>query len=495
MSGIKKSNRRIFVECSHTYLVGGSSGIRRVARNLANVHERASSEEVRVFPLVWAGRCFLRPRRPLTEATHPVLVLAHKLLGCIALTSRIVSAVAHWPIFARLREPVKAILRRLCQGWKGGVKRRDNDPDNCGSSELTGAQISKQSPEHRRRNSDGFYNLFGLLMWPLGFAFVKRVSFRQDDIVVLVDSTWDSPAMLEALFAARERDGILVAPMFHDLFPLTMPQMCQASTVAGYSGWFQQVTAGADFFITNSYATTRTLEGYLKQEGLASALSVPAGNFRLGAELHNQPRASQSATLPPSLSGFVVLAVGTIEPRKNYKIILDALDLLWDNGSVSLVIVGRPGWHSDEIMDRIREHPQQGVRLFHLDDADDNTLDACYQRANALVCASWAEGFGLPIVEGMRHGAPVLASDIDAFREVGGDACNYFAPDRPEELAAELNVLVRLWKAGAPVQREACDLAISWEESAIQFRDEVLRLACAASSRTVSVDSAARSQL
>ncbi|HEY7775920.1 MAG TPA: glycosyltransferase, partial [Kineobactrum sp.] len=107
------------------------------------------------------------------------------------------------------------------------------------------------------------------------------------------------------------------------------------------------------------------------------------------------------------------------------------------------------------------------------------TLNACYQRADALVCASWAEGFGLPIVEGLRHGAPVVASDIDAFREVGGDACRYFSPDRPEQLVAALEPLLLQWQQGTPMRQETCDLAVNWHESAVQFRDEVLRLAAA----------------
>ncbi|WP_339616208.1 glycosyltransferase family 1 protein [uncultured Gilvimarinus sp.] len=485
MSAVKAVRRRIFIECTHTYLVGGSGGIRRVARNLANAHKGGSSDEVELLPLVWAGRRFLRPRRPLIEAPHPLVTWGRRLLGGISIATRLISKVARWPLLAPLREPVKAGLRKLLQGLRGAQRA-----DWAGSSE---AAPAAQNPEHTRGNSDGFYRVLGLLLWPLGFLFVAPMRFRQGDIVVLVDSTWDSPAMLEALFAAREHSGIQVGAMLHDLFPLTIPQMCQASTVAGYTGWFQQVSEGADFFITNSAATTQALERYVQQAGPVNARSLPAGNFRLGAELHQSSVLSGPNPLQ-AVPGFVVLAVGTIEPRKNYQVILDALDLLWHQHDVTLVIVGRPGWSNAEVAARLREHPQAGTRLRHFDNADDATLSACYQRADAMVCASWAEGFGLPIVEGMRHGAPVVASDIDAFREVGGDACRYFAPDRPAELAAQLELLVEQWQLGTPVKQEKCDLAISWRESAVQFRDEVQRLAAAASRSTASVALAARSQ-
>src|SRR5690554_3850245 len=466
----------------YSHLLGGrqrrySSG----GAQPANAHKGASSDEVELQPLVWAGGRFLSPRKPLTETPHPLMLLGR----CVGLVTRAVSAVARWPLLAPLREPIKAGLGKLLQGLRGEQRAA-----GAGTSE---AAAAAQSPECRRNNSDLFYRVFGLLVWPLGFLFVAPIPFRRGDIVVLVDSTWDSPAMLKALFAARGRDGIQVGAMLHDLFPLTLPQMCQASTVAGYTGWFWQVAEEADFFITNSAATTRALGTYLQQAGPARARRLPAGNFRLGAELHESSALSGANPLQ-AVSGFVVLAVGTIEPRKNYKVILDALDLLWDKHEVALVIVGRPGWFNDDIMARLREHPQKGVRLLHLDDADDATLTACYQRADALACASWAEGFGLPIVEGMRHGVPVLASDIDAFKEVGGDACRYFAPDRPDQLAAQLELLVQQWQLGTPVQQQACDLAISWHESAVQFRGEIQRLAAAASNSTASVASAALSQ-
>ncbi|MDP4917928.1 MAG: hypothetical protein NWR12_09415, partial [Haliea sp.] len=66
---------RIFIECTHTYFAGGDGGIRRVARNLANQHRSASSENVTLLPIVWAGRGFFAPRRSLTTGSHPLFKL------------------------------------------------------------------------------------------------------------------------------------------------------------------------------------------------------------------------------------------------------------------------------------------------------------------------------------------------------------------------------------------------------------------------------------
>ena len=77
----------------------------------------------------------------------------------------------------------------------------------------------------------------------------------------------------------------------------------------------------------------------------------------------------------------------------------------------------------------LHEHVEQGKRLFWFEDASDAELDFLYSRAKGLVLASFAEGFGLPIVEGFAAGVPVLASDIPVFREVGAAAAVYAAPN------------------------------------------------------------------
>ncbi len=483
------------MECTHTYFAGGSSGIRRVARNLANAHHQVSDERGQLLPLVWAGQMFLRPRRPLTEAPHPLVRLRAVLLAFRTRSEQLchhcLSFIAR--VFGRVGQPLPLAMPARLILWLLQAARRGLRTLLCPVICL--GRALRDWLRRGRGNHETLYRLFGLLAWPGGLFFAEPVRFHRGDIVVLVDSTWDSPAMLEALFTARDRDGIRVGAMLHDLFPLTIPQMCQTRTVENYVDWFQRVAAEVDFFIANSAATNRALENYLGEHPDLRGRPLVTGHFRLGAELTSPVPITPDPLL--ALSGFVVLAVGTLEPRKNYTVILDALDSLWEQPDVILVIVGRPGWAHDEILQRIRGHRLLGSRLLHLDDADDATLAAAYRRADILVCASWAEGFGLPIVEGIRHGLPVLASDIDVFREVGGAACRYFAPGCPAELATELQQHLELWQAGAPVRLEQRELAISWAESAVQFRDEVLRIAAAeaASRSTDSVSAAASSQL
>ena len=117
------------------------------------------------------------------------------------------------------------------------------------------------------------------------------------------------------------------------------------------------------------------------------------------------------------------LMVGTLEPRKGHRIALDAFDKLWAEGvDAALTIVGKTGWGIDHLVERIKHHPELGKRLVWHESVDDAELSRLYSSCDALIAASFAEGFGLPIVEAGHFGKPVLASDIPVFREVGAGA-------------------------------------------------------------------------
>ena len=109
--------------------------------------------------------------------------------------------------------------------------------------------------------------------------------------------------------------------------------------------------------------------------------------------------------------------VGTIEPRKGHAVALTAFEKLWDEGSADeLWIAGRRGWHVENLVERIKRHPQYNRKLRWVDSPNDDQLGSLYRQAAAVILASYAEGFGLPIVEAMRFGKPVIVSDLPVFR-------------------------------------------------------------------------------
>ena len=129
------------------------------------------------------------------------------------------------------------------------------------------------------------------------------------------------------------------------------------------------------------------------------------------------------------------LAVGTLEPRKNYETLLDALDLYWARSAnpVPLHIAGGGGWKSDELQRHLARLETQG-RVRRLGYVPDEELLRLYADARALVFPSWYEGFGLPVLEAMGQGAPVICSDRASLPEVGGDAALYIDPASAESI-------------------------------------------------------------
>jgi len=189
----------------------------------------------------------------------------------------------------------------------------------------------------------------------------------------------------------------------------------------------------------------------------------------LAASPPADPPAPEELTSLPQ-PGFV-LAVGTLEPRKNLPRLVEAyrrlpLEL---QRAHPLVVVGGRGWRAGETM---RALDSLGDRLLALGHVSDAALQELYRRCGAFCYPSLAEGFGLPILEAMAAGAPVLTSSVSSMPEVGGDAALYADPYDVGAIADQLQALLedpalrdRLRRMGP---RRAA--AFSWD----RFADGVL---------------------
>lgn len=173
-----------------------------------------------------------------------------------------------------------------------------------------------------------------------------------------------------------------------------------------------------------------------------------------------------------------VVAVGTVEPRKGYPILLRAVErLLGERPDLQLVIVGSPGWLSEPIEKAILRAVRRDWVVW-LRGIDDDLLAAVYSGARAFVTASYYEGFNLPLLEALACGVPAVATDLAVHREVAGTAALYVPVDAPDRLADALwsvlsddDLVQRLRHAA----RERAS-QFSWRRSAEQHL-EVYRLA------------------
>jgi O-antigen biosynthesis alpha-1,2-rhamnosyltransferase len=284
-------------------------------------------------------------------------------------------------------------------------------------------------------------------------------------------------------FPLREdlkRQGVALIAVVYDLVPLTHPQYCDDTLVVVFENWFEWITRWADGYVCISRTTRYQLEAAVVERiGHEAASKQGYGHFYLGAELDRLNEIDPpDGALERIFAGnrHVYLTVGTIEPRKNHSYLLDAFDLLWSRGhDVALCIIGRIGWKCEEVVARIRRHPEFGRRLFMLNDANDRSLDLAYRRARALIFPSHAEGFGLPLVEAMERGLPAMASDIPVFREIGGLFMAYFDLEDPWSLVDRVSSYEQSdqFPAGRPISEWRW---IGWRESARQLMDQTAAL-------------------
>ncbi len=135
-----------------------------------------------------------------------------------------------------------------------------------------------------------------------------------------------------------------------------------------------------------------------------------------------------------------LLAVGTIEPRKNYATLLDAQAIAFEATRRPLVIVGRSGWENAAEMRRIRELEATGavIPLLNASDAD---LPGLYAGAATLIYIPLYEGFGLPVVEAMAAGVPVITSDIPTVREVAAGKATVVPARNVNEVAEAIRAI------------------------------------------------------
>ncbi len=178
------------------------------------------------------------------------------------------------------------------------------------------------------------------------------------------------------------------------------------------------------------------------------------------------------------------LMVGTIEPRKGYLQAISAFEQLWKDGlDLNLVIVGKEGWKDvpgemrrsiPQIVERLRNHPENGRRLLWLEGISDEFLVAIYHASACLIAASEGEGFGLPLIEAAQHRLPLIVRDIPVFREVAGEHAFYFRGEEASDLADALKSWLRLYKSNQHPSSAGLPW-LTWKQCTENLLDIILR--------------------
>ncbi|WP_292469106.1 glycosyltransferase family 1 protein [Mesorhizobium sp.] len=290
------------------------------------------------------------------------------------------------------------------------------------------------------------------------------------DTVLMLDSSWPFHTLHPAFLRPVLLKGGDVISCLYDTVPLRSAAFCHEGMPPIFSAWFQTALIYSTGIICISRAVADELLDLLA--GIRFPRRMKVGYWQLGADfatMESPPkpiRRSKDAARPR------FLMVGTLEPRKGHRVALEAFEALWAEGvDAELVIVGKIGWGISHLAQRIRNHAEFGKRLHLHEKVGDSELGALYETCDALIAASFAEGFGLPIVEAGHFGKPVLASDIPVFREVGkgAAAAYFFEVGSPAALATQVKSFLK----GSPAKPRETPWP-TWSESAAQLQDVVV---------------------
>jgi glycosyltransferase involved in cell wall biosynthesis len=268
---------------------------------------------------------------------------------------------------------------------------------------------------------------------PCPVSITNLLTRYPNPVLSYLETFLDSPDILHGLdhvvFPCRQSFNVMT---IHDVTFIKYPQFV-TSIVRTYTERVKRCLPWTDLVIANSQSTKRDIIEYLgvKEESI-----------------HVTPLASRYAN--PNLSRYpsprnepYILFVSTLEPRKNLITLIDAFTYFKEKTKLEhqLILIGKKGWQYEPIFQKIATSPYRDS-ILHLDYLPDETVISYYQNADIFVYPSIYEGFGLPVLEAMTLGCPVVTSCTSSLPEVAGDAAILVSPHDSLEMAAAIEKVI-----------------------------------------------------
>ncbi|MGB6295174.1 MAG: glycosyltransferase family 1 protein [Rivularia sp. (in: cyanobacteria)] len=255
----------------------------------------------------------------------------------------------------------------------------------------------------------------------------------------------------------------------YDLTFIKYPQYTN-SIVETYTAKVKQCLEWTDLVLTISESSKQDIIKYLQVDEKKVVVTPLASRYH--TDYFSDVRAEElSKQASYDFSVPYLLFVSTIEPRKNIKAIISAFNYLKEKHKIphNLVMIGRKGWHYEPIFAAIEKSPWK-TNIHHLDYLSDELVALFYAKADVFVYPSHYEGFGLPVLEAMTLGTPVVTSNNSSLPEVAGDAALLINPNEPMQLAEAILKLI----SDSQLRQEFIDKGkeraktFSWERTAIE---------------------------
>ena len=292
----------------------------------------------------------------------------------------------------------------------------------------------------------------------------------------------EAPLISPEIFSETDRAGVLdwlekyqghKTAIFYDAIPLKYPEIAWPQSVARHPEYMKMLGTHFDQVLSISNASSRELTTYWDWLNIQDRPQLDA--IQLGADLHFQLRNQFAPKVfnPP----WQLVMVGILEPRKNILMAIDICERLYREGvHLELHLAGRLNPHfGNPIYDRILEAKKNGFPIHWHKSPEKNFVINLYRKSHLCLFPSKAEGCGLPVLESLWMGTPVLASDIPSVQENASlGAVQLFENNNPESFKLHLQSLLR-----DPTRLEELTGAAknaelpTWSQTALQLHSQI----------------------
>lgn len=307
---------------------------------------------------------------------------------------------------------------------------------------------------------------------------IPLLGMEKDSIFFDMDAVWKTRVKRSYLYPGLRAAGVRIVPFVQDIIGVTHPQFCPGDDMLNFLDFTGAVIRYADEIVVTSHATRGAVEelcGKLDVTCPPVKIVPLGGDFKKPSEKAGQGAVSEEI-VEIAKSGPYLLMVGTIDPRKNHRLLLDAYDRGLKKLGMHLVIAGHKGWDVDDFIEEMEGHEDFGKGVFHVNGASDEEIDYLYAHCYALAFPSYIEGYGLPIIESMVRGVPVIAADTPINMEVGGEYALYFGQDRPQELVETVSRLLEKPSEYESIKKKLKSFVPpTWEETAKGISEILLK--------------------
>jgi len=339
----------------------------------------------------------------------------------------------------------EVVVPRFGYDSKTGLPRRVGSGEYCFELLLNLNKIDKKNnyiiylPQNPttdlpKESSNWHYKIVGpRKLWTLFGLSLEFLLRRSKPDVFL------SPTHYLSIFAPKRS---LISIL--DISYLKFPELFQKSDLNQLTKWTKYSVKKAKGIFTISQASKDDIikeyevsgdRVVVTYPGIKSEYQNPKSETNLKFKMKN-PKLLKDKY---GIDGEYILFVGTLQPRKNIVRLVEAFSKI--KNDIQLVVVGKKGWMYEEILEAPKKFNVQNKVKF-LDFVTDEDLPVFYKNAVCFTLCSLYEGFGLPVLEAMTYGCPVVISNISSLPEAGGDAALYVDPLNTEDIKKNLELII-----------------------------------------------------